>query len=82
MESITSSDFSGSYTLKSQRAILTLILSQDAQRKISGTLSSARGMQFQFKDGREVVVEYQVHIEKGKTYWREYWFNGELYGKQ
>lgn len=237
MESRTASDFSGSYTLEAQGSILTLILSQDAQRKISGTLSSAGGMQFQldgrvegdaavgachgetgsvyfeayftgnqlllaliepdadnmpdynrvkqltftrregapksqkeiqdfdktpvsdlikhfagtwvnytrntetkiiltpdgdyfeyyeasysgqfhdqygiqtgdwgtarqdqnrgrwtirgdqehgqvvitFKDGREVVVEYQVHIEKGKTYWREYWFNGELYGKQ
>lgn len=35
-----------------------------------------------FQDGRQIVVEYKVHVEKGQVYWREYWFNGELYGKQ
>ncbi len=35
-----------------------------------------------FQDGRKTVLEYQVHVEKGQTYWNEYLFNGELYGKQ
>lgn len=34
------------------------------------------------QDGGETVVQYRVHVEKGETYWREYFFNGELYGKQ
>ena len=33
------------------------------------------------KDGGENVLEYKVHEEKGQTYWNEYWFNGQLYGK-
>ena len=35
-----------------------------------------------FQDGRQTTVNYQVHIEKGQTYWNEYVFNGELYGRQ
>lgn len=35
-----------------------------------------------FQDGRKTVLEYQVHVEKGQTYWNEYLFNGVLYGKQ
>jgi hypothetical protein len=33
-------------------------------------------------DGGQTTVRYQVHVEKGETYWREYFFNGTLYGKQ
>lgn len=31
--------------------------------------------------GNENVIEYRVHEENGQTYWNEYWFNGQLYGK-
>ena len=34
------------------------------------------------QDGSETVIEYKVHVEKGQTYWNEYWFNGALYSKQ
>ena len=34
------------------------------------------------QDGTESVLEYRVHVEKGQTYWREYWFNGKHYSKQ
>ncbi|MGB9595592.1 MAG: hypothetical protein ACPL7B_04850 [Candidatus Poribacteria bacterium] len=33
------------------------------------------------QDGNENIIEYRVHEEKGQTYWNEYWFNGQLYGK-
>lgn len=33
------------------------------------------------QDGTENVIEYKVHEENGQTYWNEYWFNGQLYGK-
>jgi len=32
-------------------------------------------------DGTENTLEYRVHVEKGQTYWNEYWFNGSLYNK-
>ncbi len=32
-------------------------------------------------NGDQSVVEYQVHIENGQTYYGEYWFNGSLYSK-
>ena len=32
-------------------------------------------------NGNEETLEYRVHVEKGETYWREYWFNGKLYNK-
>jgi hypothetical protein len=34
------------------------------------------------KDGGQIVLEYKVHVENGETYWKEYWFNGKLYGKK
>jgi hypothetical protein len=34
------------------------------------------------QDGGETVIEYKVHVEKGQTYWNEYWFNGALYSRQ
>lgn len=33
------------------------------------------------QDGSETQYQYQVHVENGETYWREYYFNGDLYGK-
>jgi hypothetical protein len=27
-------------------------------------------------------IQYRVHVENGETYWNEYWFNGDLYGRQ
>jgi hypothetical protein len=32
-------------------------------------------------DGTTSEYEYRVHVENGETYWREYYFNGNLYGK-
>jgi hypothetical protein len=35
-----------------------------------------------YDSGERADVAYEVHVEKGETYWNEYWFDGELYGKQ
>ena len=35
-----------------------------------------------FNDGSTREIQYRVHVENGETYWSEYWFNGDLYGKQ
>ena len=35
-----------------------------------------------YPDGRQDTVEYRVHVEKGETYWNEYWFDGKLYGRR
>jgi hypothetical protein len=35
-----------------------------------------------FPDGSENVIDYRVHVQRGETYWREYWFNGRLFRKQ
>ena len=35
-----------------------------------------------YPDGRQETVEYRVHVEKGETYWNEYWFDGTLYGRR
>ena len=34
------------------------------------------------RDGSQTTVRYQVHVERGQAYWREYFFDGELYSKQ
>jgi hypothetical protein len=39
-------------------------------------------LMLQFPDGRQESVEYRVHVEGGETYWREYYFDGVLYGRQ
>lgn len=31
--------------------------------------------------GETSTVEYKVHVEKGKTYWNEYYIDGKLYGR-
>jgi len=33
-------------------------------------------------NGKEIYYEYQVHIERGQKYYREYRFNGNLYSKK
>jgi hypothetical protein len=35
-----------------------------------------------YESGERADVQYGVQVEKGETYWNEYWFDGELYGKQ
>lgn len=35
-----------------------------------------------YPNGNEDYLEYQVHVERGQTYWREYLFNGRLFQKQ
>ena len=32
-------------------------------------------------NGDELVFNYKVHVERGETYYSEYWFNGRLYKK-
>jgi hypothetical protein len=32
-------------------------------------------------DGKRYDLEYRVQVEKGETYWNEYWVNGKLYGR-
>jgi hypothetical protein len=34
------------------------------------------------ESGTSSTVPYRVHVEKGQVYWREYFFDGELYQKQ
>jgi hypothetical protein len=34
-----------------------------------------------FQDGTESTLEYQVHVEKGQTYWNEYWIDGSHYSR-
>lgn len=33
-------------------------------------------------NGNEIVYDYKVHVEKGQTYYSEYWLNGRLYAKK
>ena len=35
-----------------------------------------------YQNGTTRDVQYQVHVENGETYWSEYYFAGDLYGKQ
>lgn len=37
---------------------------------------------FTSEDGGQETCEYRVHVEKGQTYWSEYWIDGSLYAKQ
>jgi hypothetical protein len=34
-----------------------------------------------YEGGERAEVEYAVHVENGETYWNEYYFDGELYGR-
>jgi hypothetical protein len=36
---------------------------------------------FTGNDGSQTEYNYQVHVENGEVYWNEYYFNGNLYGK-
>jgi hypothetical protein len=36
---------------------------------------------FTDQDGSQSRYEYEVHVENGQVYWNEYYFNGNLYGK-
>jgi len=35
-----------------------------------------------YQNGSQRDIQYQVHVEGGETYWSEYYFAGDLYGKQ
>ena len=35
-----------------------------------------------YQNGESRDVQYRVHVEGGETYWNEYYFAGDLYGKQ
>jgi len=34
-----------------------------------------------YANGNQESINYQVHVERGKTYWTEYYFDGTLYWK-
>jgi hypothetical protein len=35
-----------------------------------------------FPNGNQNHIDYRVHVQRGQTYWREYFFNGRLFRKQ
>jgi len=35
-----------------------------------------------YPSGNQRAINYQVHVENGEYFWREYYFNGDLYGKK
>ncbi len=35
-----------------------------------------------YSNGEQENINYQVHIERGRTYWSEYYFGGNLYWKE
>jgi hypothetical protein len=35
-----------------------------------------------YNNGSQEVINYQVHIENGQTFWNEYYFGGILWGRQ
>lgn len=35
-----------------------------------------------YNNGQQRNVEYRVHMEKGQTYWNEYWFNNVFYYRE
>jgi hypothetical protein len=35
-----------------------------------------------YESGERADVQYAVHVEKGETYWNEYFFDGDLYGRK
>ncbi len=35
-----------------------------------------------YANGNQTQIQYHVHVERGETYWNEYWFNGDLYGRK
>lgn len=37
---------------------------------------------YRSQDGRADTLSYQVHVENGRTYWGEYYFDGTIYVKQ
>lgn len=37
---------------------------------------------YKSQDGSSDTLSYQVHVEKGRTYWGEYYFDGTIYVKQ
>lgn len=45
--------------------------------------TAAKGtIYYQASDGSRDTLSYQVHVERGQTYWNEYYFDGKLYSKQ
>ena len=35
-----------------------------------------------FANGTQSTYQYQVHVEKGQTYWNEYFIDGSRYSKK
>jgi hypothetical protein len=52
-----------------------------ARWKVRGGERQGRILLF-FPNGNHGHIDYRVHVRRGKTYWREYFFNGRLFRKQ
>jgi hypothetical protein len=68
-------DFTGTYVSKSQGITYTLVLRQDSQGKISGTLSGTNGMQYQIS--ADLQDDIAVGLCEGKS---PAYFEAELEG--
>lgn len=55
--------------------------SNRARWKVRGNNRQGRILLF-FPNGNQGHIDYRVHISRGRTYWREYIFNGRLFRKQ
>jgi hypothetical protein len=60
--------------------------SQYAKEDNSGTWTAKGSREngvitLKFGNGNVSEIQYKVHVENGKTYYDEYWFNGNLYGR-
>ena len=52
-----------------------------ARWKVHGGERRGRILLF-FPNGNRGHIDYKVHVRRGQTYWREYFFNGRLFRKQ
>lgn len=72
--------YSGTYSLQSQDVTLSLIMNQDAQGNITGTLSSSTGMQFQLEGMvEEGTALGACYDNQGGAYFEAYLDGDQLY---
>lgn len=55
---------------------------RDAGRWIAQGTKQSGVFYITMADGSQATYKYSVHVEKGKTYWNEYYIGGKLYSKQ
>jgi hypothetical protein len=54
---------------------------QRAQWSVRGSERQGQ-IRIRYPGGKERWMDYQVHVQSGQTYWREYLFDGRLFQKQ